>query len=136
MTDLEIKILKFLLSAAVYSENAILKNLGIDKETLDNNFKTLEEKNYLESFEEFMKRENLNIEGDCCKTRKETSTSSSCNSSSCSSCASSSSSCSSNSTTLHEEESSSCCCNDNIFSDMTDYSKIKVLTMKAVDEFS
>ena len=44
MTELEIKIIKFLLSSAVYSENAIMKNLGIDKSILDKSFKILEEK--------------------------------------------------------------------------------------------
>ena len=100
MTELEIKIIKFLLSSAVYSENAIMKNLGIDKSILDKSFKILEENGYLESYEEFMKRESLNEEGDCCKTKKDSS------------------------------------CSSNIFSDMTDFSKIKVITMKAVDNFS
>ena len=59
MTELEIKIIKFLLSSAVYSENAIMKNLGIDKSILDKSFKILEENGYLESYEEFMKRESL-----------------------------------------------------------------------------
>ena len=120
MTELEIKIIKFLLSSAVYSENAIMKNLGIDKSILDNSFKILEENGYLESYEEFMKRESLNEEGDCCKTKKDKA---------CSSC--SSSSCSS-----HSCSSGSSCCDSNIFSDMTDFSKIKVITMKAVDNFS
>ena len=118
MTELEIKIIKFLLSSAVYSENAIMKNLGIDKSILDKSFKILEENGYLESYEEFMKRESLNEEGDCCKTTKN---------SSCSSC----SSCSS-----HSCSSGSSCCDHNIFSDLEDFSKIKVITMKAVDNFS
>ncbi len=118
MTELEVKIIKFLLSSAVYSENAIMKNLGIDKETLDKSFKILEDNGYLESYEEFMKRESLNEEGDCCKTKKDNS---------CSSC----SSCSS-----HSCSSGSSCCDNNIFSDLEDFSKIKVITMKAVDKFS
>ena len=36
MSELEIKIIKFLLSASVFSENAIMKNFGIDKNTLEN----------------------------------------------------------------------------------------------------
>ena len=120
MTELEIKIIKFLLSSAVYSENAIMKNLGIDSDTLNKSFKILEENGYLESYEEFMKRDSLNEEGDCCKTKKDKA---------CSSC--SSSSCSS-----HSCSSSSSCCDSNIFSGMTDFSKIKVITMKAVDDFS
>ncbi len=120
MTELEIKIIKFLLSSAVYSENAIMKNLGIDSDTLNKSFKILEENGYLESYEDFMKRESLNEEGDCCKTKKNNN---------CSSC--SSSSCSS-----HSCSSGSSCCDNNIFSGLTDFSKIKVITMKAVDNFS
>ena len=120
MTELEIKIIKFLLSSAVYSENAIMKNLGIDGDTLNKSFKILEENGYLESYESFIKRESLNEIEDCCKTKKDKA---------CSSC--SSSSCSS-----HSCSSNSSCCDSNIFSDMTDFSKIKVITIKAVDDFS
>ena len=118
MTELEIKIIKFLLSSAVYSENAIMKNLGIDKNILDKSLKILEDNGYLESYEEFIKREKLNEESDCCKTKKGKACSN-CSSSSCNSCPSGSS-----------------CCDNNIFSDITDFSKIKVITMKAVDHFS
>ena len=118
MTELEIKIIKFLLSSAVYSENAIMKNLGIDKDVLDKSLKILEGNGYLESYEEFIKREKLNEESDCCKTKKGKACSN-CSSSSCNSCPSGSS-----------------CCDNNIFSDITDFSKIKVITMKAVDKFS
>ena len=118
MTELEIKIIKFLLSSAVYSENAIMKNLGIDKNILDKSLKILEDNGYLESYEEFIKREKLNEEGDCCKTKKGKACSN-CSSFSCNSCSSDSS-----------------CCDNNIFSDITDFSKIKVITMKAVDKFS
>ena len=117
MTELEIKIIKFLLSSAVYSENAIMKNLGIDKNVLDKSLKILEDNGYLESYEEFIKREKLNEESDCCKTKKGKACSN-CSSSSCNSCPSGSS-----------------CCDNNIFSDITDFSKIKVITMKAVDKF-
>lgn len=116
MTDLEVKIIKFLLSAAVYSENAIMKNFGISKEQLDKSFKILEENNYLESYDNFIKKEILNEE-DCCKTK----------SSSCSSCSSG---------RCHLSSNSDSCCSTNIFSDMTDYSNIKVITEKAVDDFS
>ena len=118
MTELEIKIIKFLLSSAVYSENAIIKNLGIDKNILDKSLKILEDNGYLESYEEFIKREKLNEESDCCKTKKGKACSN-CSSSSCNSCSPGSS-----------------CCDNNIFSDITDFSKIKVITMKAVDKFS
>lgn len=46
------------------------------------------------------------------------------------------SSCSSSSCSSHSCSSGSNCCDSNIFSDMTDFSKIKVITMKAVDNFS
>ena len=118
MTELEVRIIKFLLSSAVYSENAIMKNLGIDKNSLDKSFKILEDNGYLESYEKFIKREKLNEESDCCKTKKGKACSN-CSSSSCNSCPSGSS-----------------CCDNNIFSDITDFSKIKVITMKAVDKFS
>ena len=118
MTELEIKVIKFLLSSAVYSENAIMKNLGIDKNILDKSLKILEDNGYLESYEEFIKREKLNEESDCCKTKKGKACSN-CSSSSCNSCPSGSS-----------------CCDNNIFSNITDFSKIKVITMKAVDKFS
>ena len=118
MTELEVKIIKFLLSSAVYSENAIMKNLGIDKNILDKSLKILEDNGYLESYEEFIKREKLNEESDCCKTKKGKACSN-CSSSSCNSCSPGSS-----------------CCDNNIFSDITDFSKIKVITMKAVDKFS
>ena len=118
MRELEIKIIKFLLSSAVYSENAIMKNLGIDKNILDKSLKILEDNGYLESYEEFIKREKLNEESDCCKTKKGKACSN-CSSSSCNSCSPGSS-----------------CCDNNIFSDITDFSKIKVITMKAVDKFS
>ena len=118
MTELEVRIIKFLLSSAVYSENAIMKNLGIDKNVLDKSLKILEDNGYLESYEEFIKREKLNEESDCCKTKKGKACSN-CSSSSCNSCPSGSS-----------------CCDNNIFSDITDFSKIKVITMKAVDKFS
>lgn len=112
MSELEINIIKFLLSASVFSENAIKKNFGINDVQLNKSFKILEENGYLESYDNFIKREALN-EGDCCKTKKN---------SSCSSC-SSLHSCSSN------------CCSSNPFSSIQDFSKIKVITDKAVKEF-
>lgn len=115
MTELEIKIIKFLLSAAVYSENAIMKNLGIDQKTLKKSFIILEKNGYLEPYTDFIKRESLNEENDCCKRK---------NNKNCYSCKVSDS-CS----------SSSNCCSNNIFSNIEDFSKIKVLTNKAVDEF-
>lgn len=118
MSELEIKIIKFLLSASVFSENAIMKNFGIDKNTLENIFQNLTEKGYLENYDDFIKREKLNEDMDCCKSKA----SSSCGGG-CSSC-NSSNSCSSGS-----------CCSNNIFSNIDDFSKIKVLTIKAVEKF-
>lgn len=106
--ELEKKLIKFLLTAAVYSENAIIKNLGIDKETLIFLFSDLEKKGYLESYEEFLKRESLN-ENSCCKNKM--------------------THCCLNS------NSSKNCCSGNIFSNVEDYSNIKILTEKAIDEF-
>lgn len=114
MTELEIKIIQFLLSSAVYSETAIMKNLGIDELTLKKSFSILEEHGYIEPYDIFIKREQLNEEKDCCKTKTN---------SGCSSCKSST------------HCSSSNCCSNNLFSNLQDFSKIKVLTMKAVDEF-
>lgn len=108
INDLEKKLIEFLLTAAVYSENAIIKNLGIDKETLTFLFSELEKKGYLESYEDFLKRENLN-ENSCCKDR-------------ITHC------CSNN-------KSGKNCCSGNIFSGVEDYSNIKILTEKAVNEF-
>ena len=102
--------------AAEYVESGMTVGLG----TGSTAYYFVEENGYLESYEDFIKRENLNEEGDCCKTKKDKA---------CSSC--SSSSCSS-----HSCSSGSSCCDSNIFSDMTDFSKIKVITMKAVDNFS
>lgn len=57
LKDIDIKILKFLLSSAVYSELAIVKNLGITYEELENSYVRLEKNGYLESYEEYQKRE-------------------------------------------------------------------------------
>ena len=90
-----------------------MKNLGIDEKTLKKSFIILEKNGYLEPYTDFIKREGLNEENDCCKIKSNKA---------CSSCKASSH-CSSN------------CCSNNIFSDMENFSKIKVLTNKAVDEF-
>ena len=71
MTELEVKNYKIFYCPLLYIVKMPLwKNLGIDKETLDKSFKILEDNGYLESYEEFMKRESLNEEGDCCKNKK------------------------------------------------------------------
>lgn len=104
MSELEKKILRFLLSAAAYSENAICKNLGINLEELHTSFHILEENGYLESYETFLAREQLNESNSC---------SSHGGCSSCHSC------------------SKGSCCNKG----EEDYSDIRVLTEKAVEEF-
>jgi len=107
MSELEKKILRFLLSAAAYSENAICKNLGISLEELYRSFEILEKNGYLESYETFLAREQLN-ESNSCPSH-----------SGCSSCHSCS-------------HGSSCGCGSQ---EKEDYSDIRVLTEKAVEEF-
>lgn len=102
MTNLERNIIHFLLTAAAYSENAVCKNLGISLESLRESFAVLQENGYLESYETFLKREQLNEENRC-PTKK-----------ACSGC---SSGCSS------------------VANQQQDYSKVLVLTEKAVEEF-
>ncbi|RXZ71368.1 Lrp/AsnC family transcriptional regulator [Fusobacterium necrophorum] len=107
MSELEKKILRFLLSAAAYSENAICKNLGISLEELRNSFNILEKNGYLEAYETFLAREQLN-ENNSCPSHG-----------GCSSCHSCS-------------HSSSCGCGAQA---KEDYSDIRVITEKAVEEF-
>lgn len=107
MSELEKKILRFLLSAAAYSENAICKNLGISLEELRNSFNILEQNGYLEAYETFLAREQLNESNSCPSHRG------------CSSCHSCS-------------HSSSCGCGAQA---KEDYSDIRVITEKAVEEF-
>lgn len=113
MKNIDKQILKFLLSASVYSENAIMKNFGITQKELDEVFKRLEIDGYLESYDKFLEREKLN-EAECCKTKQ----------TKCCSC--SSSHCNS----LND------CCSTNPFSQIEDFSKIKILTEKALNEFN
>lgn len=78
MTILEQKIIEFLLTAAVYSEDAICKNLGISLEELKNSFQILRENGYLEDYETFLRREQLNEENRCPPKKSCSSCSSSC----------------------------------------------------------
>lgn len=57
LKDIDIKVIKFLLSAGVYSDLAIVKNLGITYEELEESYTRLLKKGYLESYEEYKKRE-------------------------------------------------------------------------------
>lgn len=107
MTKLERKVLDFLMSGMVYSDNAIMKNLGIDSLQLEEVYNSLTSQGYLESYEEFLKRNPDYEKGEEEKC---------CSSSSCSSCSNKSGGC-----------SSSCASKD----EDIDYSKIKVLTEKA-----
>ena len=101
LKDIDIKVIKFLLSAGVYSDLAIVKNLGITYEELDEAYLRLLKEGYLETYEEYQKRE-----------KEECSSHSNCNT-----CSKSNSSC------------GSCC------SKSQDYSNVKVITWKAIDEF-
>lgn len=78
MTENEKKVLNFLKTGMVYSDNAICKNIGISQLELENIYESLHKKGYLETYEEFQKREKL-FNKMCCKN------SSKCNSSCCSS---------------------------------------------------
>ena len=57
MNEIDKKVIKFLLSAAVYSDNAIMKNLGISEEELKNSYITLEKEGYLESYSDYQSRQ-------------------------------------------------------------------------------
>lgn len=109
MNKLERSVLDFLMSGMVYSDGAIMKNLGINEIELENIYVSLTEQGYLESYEEFLKKNPDYQKGE----EESLSCSSGCGSN-CSSCSTSSGcgGCSSN-------------------SDDIDYSKIKVLTEKA-----
>lgn len=99
MKDIEIKLIKFLLTAAAYSDTAAIKNLGITEEELKAAYIYLEEKGYLESYDKYQARNSkTGCCGGCCENRE-------CNS-----------------------------CNKCTSGDI-DYSKIKVITQKAIDEF-
>lgn len=107
MNDIEKNVLEFLKSGMVYSDGAIMKNLGIDSSKLEEVYTSLIKQGYLESYADFLKR-NPDYE----KDEKENS---------CSNC--SSGGCSSKGAC----SSGGCSSKD----DDIDYSKIKVLTEKA-----
>ncbi|MGX6590756.1 hypothetical protein [Cetobacterium ceti] len=96
-----IKVIKFLVSGKAYSDGAIMKNIGLTKEELDEIYMILEKEGYLESYEEFQKHSQL-----------EDKPKSGCGSKGCG------------------NTSSNCCGEKDL-----DFSKIKVLTMKAIKEF-
>lgn len=98
---IDIKVIKFLLSAGVYSELAIVKNFGITYEELADIYNRLEQNGYLENYSDYAAREG---QKSCSCTNSCSSCNSRCNKQ-CGSCG------------------------------QTDYSNVKVLTWKAVQEF-
>lgn len=79
MNEIDKKVIKFLLSAAVYSDNAIMKNLGISEDELKNSYITLEKEGYLESYSAYQARQTNSCGSGSCESR---------NCASCSSCCS------------------------------------------------
>lgn len=56
MNELEKKVLDFLTSGTVFSDGAILKNLGITQSELENIYSSLTAQGYLESYADFLKK--------------------------------------------------------------------------------
>lgn len=106
LNDIDIRIIKFLLTGSAYSELAIVKNLGITYEELEISYKRLENLGYLQSYLEF---------------EKENPTTNNCNKG-CSGC---NKGCASNSKNCGS-------CQKN----MGDFSNVRVITWKAISEFS
>jgi len=102
LNDIDIKVIKFLLSAGVYSDLAIVKNLGITYEELENSYTNLLQNGYLETYEQYQKREMEE-----CSSH-----------SGCGGCSKSNGACGS-------------CCS----SKSQNYSDVKVITWKAIEEF-
>lgn len=114
MTDIDIKIIKFLVSGKAYSDTAILKNIGITSEELAQSYERLTEAGYLEEYTDYLARTQNGF------NQKETECSGSCGKI-CGGCSSS------------KEEHSCSSCSNNIPEE--DYKNIKVVTEKAVREF-
>ncbi|GAA6325903.1 hypothetical protein F350042L8_30010 [Fusobacterium ulcerans] len=69
MTDIEIKLIKFLLTSSVYSDNAVMKNLGINEEELAKAYESLEKNGYLESYSEYEARNpKTGCSSNCCSS--------------------------------------------------------------------
>lgn len=98
LNDIDIKIIKFILTGSAYSEEAIIKNIGITKEELQKSYETLTKKGYLETYDDYQKREQEGCASNCSTCSKK--------SGACAKCG-------------HE----------------IDYTNIKVITWKAIDEF-
>lgn len=100
LKDIDVKVIKFLLSAGVYSDRAIVKNLGLTYEELEESYARLMAEGYLESYEEYQRREQEECGSGCGGCSK--------------SCGSGCGGCST------KEQ---------------DYSDVRVITWKAVEEF-
>ncbi|MGL5123327.1 MAG: hypothetical protein ACRC6K_04095 [Fusobacteriaceae bacterium] len=74
MKNIEKEILKFLIEGKAYSDTAIKKNFGISDEELKIIYENLKAESYLETYEEFEKREKQRI-----KKEVNTSETKSCN---------------------------------------------------------
>lgn len=111
MRDIDIKVIKFLVSGKAYSDTAILKNTGITFEELQKSYEILTKEGYLENYTDYLARTQNSF------SSKENECSSSCGKNCCDS--NEKHSCSSCSKSIPEE----------------DYKNIKVVTEKAVREF-
>lgn len=56
MTDIERKIVEFLVTGKTYSDEAIMKNVGITEEELKVAFDSLLANGYIETYEDYLKR--------------------------------------------------------------------------------
>lgn len=70
MNEIDKKVIKFLLSAAVYSDNAIMKNLGISEEELKSSYIILEKEGHLESYSDYQARQTNSCGSGSCEGRK------------------------------------------------------------------
>ncbi len=83
MRDIDVKIIKFLVSGKAYSDTAIMKNTGITFDELQESYEILTKEGYLENYTDYLARTQNSFnsrEDECC--------SSSCGKN-CSSCSSS-----------------------------------------------
>ncbi len=58
MTEIERKIMEFLVSGKAYSDGAVMKNLGITSDELNLAYNNLLENGYIESFDDYLARTN------------------------------------------------------------------------------
>lgn len=102
MNQIDKKVLQFLMSGRIYSDSAIMKNIGISKSELEQCYLNLTKDGYLETYSDFLKKNpeyNNTSKNNSCSTCK----------------------CGDNSN----------CCSKKHQSETFDYDKIKVLTEKA-----